>query len=257
MKWYFGFLLLSIAVYESLFRFNFVKRDNLLVEGQLFQLNGEKKIIHQATLVNFKFNIAAEIILKERNSFDFYHENEKVFSISTYKKKDDYFYRIDPEFLRNPRETDSFLETFCDSGNSCHITFAFLKDEPKTEKLIDKIKTIKLNGKKLNFEKISYDYGSEGIGAIQNDIKNFTYSFSKDLIRACAKFDHFYFDETLRITTVTKELEMHQIVEEKYYSSEECISLKDNFDKYKSISILHWKGDWNKGFFREYSIQLK
>lgn len=249
-----------LSITKFLYFINFHQYDYMLSYGKYYDLDKNLEIINKKNLINVKMRAKEVDLLKPKSFFEFLDKNgKKILEITVYKDPnvsdiyDGYHYYINPDYLITPRKYDSYLKLFCDGNfNTCYFTFSFLMTEPKVD-FLNEVDTYVMDGKKLKFVPRFFDYDKRHT---ENDRKNIKYIYNDNKVEICTKYDHFYYVETLRITT-TLNGDTEQKVCPKEENPSGCCTLNTDTTKFSDISILHWKGDLNAGQFQEFSIKLK
>ena len=251
---------LYLVITQFLYFINFHQYDYMLSYGKYYDLDKNLEIINKKDLINVKIRAKEVDLLKPKSFFEFLDKNnKKILEITVYKDPnvsdiyDGYHYYINPEYLNVPRKYDSYLKLFCDGAfDTCYFTFSFLTTEPKVD-FLHEVDTYVMDNKKLKFVPRIFDYEKKNT---ENERKNIHYTYNDNKIEICTKYDHFYYVETLRITT-TLNGDTEQKVCPKEETPSACCTLNTDTNKFSDISILHWKGDLNAGHFQEFSIKLK
>lgn len=249
------------GIFYGLYKYNIVTIPNILMQGLVVNITPEYKIKNIDILVNLKFHVSQQQLKKPESVFKFFNEkNEQIFEVKVKQNKDNtqvYHYELSKNYLKNPRNNDSFLQMFCNSWtNRCGVTFAFSKHEALFS-LPEDISKVTLDNEEITFTEKLYDYQQKTINQeIAKTITGLKYSYNDQNIKVCTNFDSIEYTEALRITTKHNESVLQKVCT-KEDTNGMCCELKGDTTKFESISVLHWKGSWNEGKFAEYSIQLK
>lgn len=259
--WYIGIILIILCMMAyGLYTYNIYTIRNIFMQGLVFNVDSSYKLKSTDMLVNLKFHVSEDKLKKKESYFKFYNKNRmEILEVKIYKNKNnDYHYAINDKFLYNKRKIDSFMKMFCfEYTNQCGITFAFSKNEVIYQ-LPEEISFVTLDNIPIGFTTVLFDYENKIIGAeIAKEINNIQYEYNKNHVKVCTKFDTFKYTEALRISTINMKNEVVQKVCTKEEIDGECCELNEDMEQFKGISVLHWKGSWNEGFFKEYSIELK